>query len=108
MVKRTGLHFYVTGEFVHERDYVTGLDPSSQNWKDFDNEDLHPFGKKTFTAWCQFDEVRDSDLEEMVDQIVAVVDWLRLEKDWTAFVADLWWRRGPEKKDEKVFSWNLP
>jgi len=106
-MKRTGLSFYVEGEYVRESDWKEVNDPNDQDWIPFDNVDIHPFKRPYFTAWSQFSELTDDDYEELTDVIVTVIDWLYQELDWGGFYATLWLYRGEEQKPKKVFLWEL-
>ena len=75
-MKRTGLNFCVEGEYVTEFDWRPLADPKDQDWIPFDNSDIHPWGKPFFTAWSQFSQLTEKDVQEMADQIVEVIDWL--------------------------------
>ena len=112
-MKRTGLSFSVEGEYVTEGDYKVRtdeggfMDPSDQNWIPFSNADIHPFGKPTFTAWSQFSDLNKQDIQELTDQVVQVIDWLRQERDWALFDATLWLHRGKDDDPLRVFRWEL-
>ena len=112
-MKRTGLSFYVEGEYVTESDYrprtnTSGFtDPSDQDWIPFSNADIHPFGKPTFTAWSQFSDLNEKDTQELTDQLVQVINWLYQERDWILFDATLWLHRGKASKPRRMFRWEL-
>lgn len=112
-MKRTGLSFYVEGEYVTESDYRLRtdeggfMDPKDQDWIPFSNVNIHPFGKPTFTAWSQFSDLNEKDIQELTDQVVQVIDWLRQERDWALFDAILWLHRGEHDDPLQVFHWEL-
>jgi hypothetical protein len=95
-----GYRLHVEGEFCER---LRGLpDPNDEDWKVFDMSDLHPSGKDTFTVWVpNFREHCDEAREEAVERAIVVVDWMRGERGWEGFYADLW------LADRKVFSWKL-
>jgi len=105
-MKRTGLEFYVIGEYVTAFDWEGHTDPGDENWLPFDNADIHPFSKTFFTAWSQFDDLTDLDRAELANEIVAVINWLRHERDWYGFNATLWLHRGTESP-VRIFHWEL-
>lgn len=102
MPKRIGLSFYIEGEYCKR----TTDDPNDADWIPFDNRDIHPKKKKTFTVWSQFEDLNEKDKEDLINTIVTVINWLRDDNDWEGFCANLWLSRG-EYKDQKVYSWNL-
>jgi len=108
-MKKTGLMFYVEGEYVTESDYDPHTnEPTEQNWTPFDNADLHPFNKPYFTIWSQFSKLIQKDREEIAGKLlVELIDWLRQERDWVLFDATLWLHRGSEDKPIKMFHWEL-
>jgi len=105
-MKRTGVECHVEGEYVLEPDWKGYDDPNNENWQPFDNADIHPFGKPFFTAWSQFDVLTDKDRDELTDQIITVIDWLRQERDWCGFDATLWLHRGTELP-VRIFRWQV-
>lgn len=105
-MKQTGLLFYVEGEYVTESDWEGCDDPGDEEWVCFSNEDIHPFGKQYFTAWSQFREINEKDEAELIEEIVAVVDWLYRERDWAGFNAVLWLHRGKDLP-ERVYGWEM-
>jgi hypothetical protein len=105
-MKCTGISFYVEGEYVTESDWHPLADPKDQDWIPFDNSDIHPWSKPFFTAWSQFDELTEKDVQEMADQIVEVINWLYQERDWVGFCATLWLHRG-QGKPQRMFRWEI-
>ena len=105
-MNKTGVQFYVEGEYCLR---LKGLpDPNDEDWECFCNEDINPFGRPRFIVWSQYrDPLSYSDeRERMVNQVIAVVDWLRGELGWEGFCSVLWLYRG-EGQDERVYQWEL-
>ena len=100
MPYRIGHRFHVEGEFCER---LRGLpNPNDEDWRVFDTSDLHPSGKDVFTVWVpNFREHCDEAREEAVERAIVVVDWMRGERGWEGFYADL------QLADRKVFSWKL-
>lgn len=105
-MKHTGILFYVEGEYVTKGDWQGCLDPADENWTFFENADLHPFGKRFFTAWCTCRELTQSDIHDCAMQIVQVIDWLRQERNWCGFDATLWLHTNTSKP-RKMFQWEI-
>jgi len=106
-MKRSGLSFYVEGEYVRENDWEEFDDPADQDWIPFDNTYIHPFMQPYFTAWSQFSNLTDDDCEELTNIVITVIGWLYQELDWRGFCATLWLYRGKEQKPKQVFKWEL-
>ena len=95
-----GYHFYVEGEFCKR---LRGLpDPSDEDWEVFVTPDLHPFGKDAFTVWVSnFREHCDEAREKAAERAIEVVEWIRGERNWEGFDANLY------LANRKIFSWEL-
>ena len=105
-MKRTGLNFYVEGQYVTDSDWQDLADPRDQDWIPFQNSDLHPFRKRFFTAWSQHTELTKHDIHDLALHIINLIDWLRQERDWTGFCATLWLHEGTSRP-QRMFQWEL-
>lgn len=99
-MNRIALIFRAEGEY---KSWLDGTEADEAGWEPFEMCDLHPAGRDHFKIWSQARELTDEVRQEMIKQAVTVVDWMRNEKGWDGFCADL----VLHAQGKKVFHWEL-